>query len=224
MREAEIGTSRQRVRRPPVPPRVYGIADVQALTAASVIDAIAAMVAAGVEWIQLRAKGLHDDDWLHLLRQSATLRERTPFILWVNDRPDLARLVAADGVHLGQSDLPPAAARAVVGPTMWIGRSCHDLQQVEAAEVNHDVDLVAFGPIFATGNKASADPVVGIECLRQARGKTGKPLVAIGGIDGDRLADVLQTGADGAAMIGALCQGSVEENCRRLLRRAHEAQ
>lgn len=224
MHEQEADVSAQEARRPPVPPRVYGIADIDSLTPTPVLDAVAAMATAGIQWIQVRAKGLRDADWLALLRRCAALRRRRPFALWVNDRADLAHLVAADGVHLGQNDLPPEAVRAVVGRAMWIGRSCHDLRQVELAEADPDVDVIALGPIFATASKTSPEPVVGIECLRQARARTGKALVAIGGIDGDRLPGILRAGADGAAMIGALCRGPVEENSRRVVRRAQEIQ
>lgn len=217
-----MGTPGVGTRRPPAPPSLYGIADVESLGLSSVVEAVATMARAGIEWIQVRAKGMADVEWLDLLRRCGELRDQTPFAMWVNDRPDLACLAGADGVHLGQTDLPPAAARAAVGESMWIGRSCHDLDQVVEANADPQVDVIALGPIFATQSKPSAGAPVGIECLREARARTRKALVAIGGIDSDRLLEVLRTGADGAAVIGALCRGSVAENSRRLLRLARD--
>jgi len=213
-----VGTASDGARRPPGTPLLYGIADVEFLGLSAIVEAVATMARVGVAWIQVRAKQIADADWLDLLRRCGELRERTPFMLWVNDRADLARLVGADGVHLGQTDLPPTAARAVVGESMWIGRSCHDLEQVVEANADPQVDVIAFGPIFATLSKPAAGTPLGIECLREARARTRKTLVAIGGIDSDRLPEVLRAGADGAAVIGALCRGSVAENSRRLLR------
>jgi thiamine-phosphate pyrophosphorylase len=79
------------------------------------------------------------------------------------------------------------------------------------------VDVIAVGPVFPTGGKERPDPVVGLGFVRWARARTGKPLVAIGGIDVDNVASVLAAGADSAAVLGAVCRGDVEENCRRLL-------
>jgi len=121
------------------------------------------------------------------------------------------------GVHVGREDLPPAAARTVVGDACWIGSSTHDLEQVSAADVDADVDLIALGPIFATRHKDAPDPVVGVEALAHARGLTAKPLVAIGGIGAENVADVLAAGADAAVLLGAVCSGDVAANCDRLM-------
>ncbi len=121
------------------------------------------------------------------------------------------------GLHLGQDDLPPAAARPLVGPEVWIGRSTHDPAQVVGAEADPEVDVIAFGPIFPTSGKERPDPPVGLAGLRQARATTGKPLVAIGGIYAGNIAEVLAAGADCAAVLGAVCRGDVRHNCRELL-------
>lgn len=201
-------------------PAVYGIADSQTLGADRLVEAVATMATAGVQWIQVRIKGLQDDEWLECVRDCAALRRRLKFQLWVNDRPDLAALVAADGVHLGQSDLPPNAARTVVGTGCLIGVSCHDLEQVRTASMNADIDVIALGPVYPTRSKAEADAAVGLDAVAAARSITRKPLIAIGGIDARRLPEVLAHGADGAAIIGALCRGSIESNSRQLLERA----
>jgi thiamine-phosphate pyrophosphorylase len=147
--------------------------------------------------------------------------------LWLDDRADLAALFAAAGVrglHLGQADLPAAAARRVIGDAPWIGRSTHDERQLAAADADPEVDLIAVGPIFPTTGKTGrqplagpAGPAVGLELIRWARARTAKPLVAIGGIDAARVAPVLAAGADAAVALGAACRGDVLANCRRLL-------
>lgn len=198
-------------------PHLYVLADADALAPRGLADSVRRMVEAGVRWVQVRAKEVTDARLFEELRECAELRRWRPYALWVNDRADLARLVAADGVHLGQDDLTPAAARRVVGREMWIGRSTHDLEQLAAAAADPEVDVVAFGPIYATASKARPDPVVGLESLSRARARTDKPLVAIGGIDAERLGSAFAAGADTAAVLSAACDGDVAANCRRLL-------
>jgi thiamine monophosphate synthase len=127
------------------------------------------------------------------------------------------------GLHLGQADLPPAAARPLVGSGAWIGLSTHDPAQLARAAADPEVDVVALGPIFPTANKERPDPPVGLEGLAQARAAIGKPLVAIGGIDRGNIAQVLAAGADAAAVLGAVCRGDVRRNCRELLAAAAAA-
>ena len=124
--------------------------------------------------------------------------------LIINDRVDIAHLVDADGVHLGQDDLPAAAARALLPAGKIVGLSTHNPQQLAAAVRAGVADYLAFGPVFATQNKRNPDPVAGLEALRAARRACPLPLVAIGGVDSGNLAAVLQTGVDCAAVIGAI--------------------
>jgi thiamine-phosphate pyrophosphorylase len=138
----------------------------------------------------------------------------------VDDRADLAALFPVDGVHVGQRDLPPAAARRVVGGGVRIGLSTHDEEQLAAADADPAVDVIAVGPVFPTTGKEDPDPVVGLSFVRRARERTRKPLVAIGGIDAGNVAEVLAAGADAAAVLGAVCRGGVGEvraNCLRLV-------
>ncbi|MFQ5926563.1 MAG: thiamine phosphate synthase, partial [Terriglobia bacterium] len=123
----------------------------------------------------------------------------------VNDRADVAWLAGAAGVHLGQQDLPVAAARALLGPERLIGVSTHTFTQVEAADATL-ADYVAFGPIFPTGTKVDAEPTVGLERLREIRARVQKPLVAIGGITPANAAQVLAAGADAVAVISGWMQ------------------
>jgi thiamine-phosphate pyrophosphorylase len=122
-----------------------------------------------------------------------------PMRFIVNDRPDIAHLVGAGGVHVGQDDLAPEQARAIVGPQAWVGVSTHTLEQVVAA-AQTSADYVAFGPIFPTTTKEQPDPVVGLDLLAQARARTTKPLVAIGGITLDHAEDTYLAGADALAV------------------------
>jgi len=118
----------------------------------------------------------------------------------VNDRADVARLAGASGVHLGQDDLDVSGARMIVGAEGIIGFSTHNVEQFQAA-AESDADYLAVGPIFATGSKVSADPVVGVELLRQVRKLTSKPIVAIGGITLESARQVIDAGADSVAVI-----------------------
>ena len=124
---------------------------------------------------------------------------RVPLV--VNDRADMARLVDA-GLHLGQDDLPPSAARGILGTAM-LGFSTHNQAQLRAA-ANQPADYLALGPIFGTVSKQNPDPVVGLEGLRQGRPLTLRPLVAIGGITRENARAVLHAGADSVAVIGDL--------------------
>jgi thiamine-phosphate pyrophosphorylase len=220
------------MRRRPLPPPLYAIADAGALGGAAALPAaVAEMALAGVGWVQLRLKdGTADGELLRLGEECRRRLEGSSTVLWLDDRADLAALLAAAGVHLGQRDLPPEAARSVVGEEVWIGASSHNDDELAAVDGDAAVDLVAFGPVFATTGKEDPDPVVGLPGLRRARRRTAKPLVAIGGIDAGNLPEVLAAGADGAAVIGAICRRGdrpatpreVGESCRRLLAAAEE--
>lgn len=118
----------------------------------------------------------------------------------VNDRADIALLVNAGGVHVGQEDLRVEEARAIVGGDRWVGVSTHSLEQLDDADKT-SADYIAFGPVFPTSSKENPDPVVGVDLLREARRHTRKPLVAIGGITLERAADVYRAGADSLAVM-----------------------
>jgi len=204
----------------PLPGGIYGIADLDALGTLPPAGAVAAMARAGIGWVQLRAKRASDAELHRHAAECRRVLEGTAARLWIDDRPDVAALVGADGVHLGQEDLPPRAARSVVGEHCWIGRSTHDRRELLEADADPDVDVIAVGPVFPTTGKEDPGLVVGLDHVRWARGATAKPLVAIGGIDATNLASVLAAGADAVAVIGALCRAAdesdIEANARRL--------
>ncbi|HWM94825.1 MAG TPA: thiamine phosphate synthase [Thermoanaerobaculia bacterium] len=197
--------------------RIYAIADVEALHPAPLPAAVREMAEAGVRWIQVRAKRLSGSPLFRQMEECCRVLEGSGVHLWVDDRADLAALFPVAGVHLGQADLPPAAARRVVGPEVRIGLSTHGEEQILAADADPDVDVIAVGPVFPTKGKENPDPVVGLELLRWARSRTAKPLVAIGGIDSGNVAEVIAAGADAAAVIGAVCRGDVRANALRLI-------
>jgi len=218
----------------PVPGRVYAIADAEALGAAPLPAAVAAMAGAGVSWIQVRAKRLSGIELYRTLEACCRAVEGSTSKLWVDDRADLAAIFSETGpvagVHVGQADLPPAAVRKVVGRRgnsgLRIGQSTHDEAQLAAADADADVDVIAVGPVFPTASKERPDPVVGLSFVRRARQRTAKPLVAIGGIDAGNAAAVLAAGADAVVVLGAVCRGGVGEigeSCRRLLAAAGRA-
>jgi thiamine-phosphate pyrophosphorylase len=205
-------------RRPSLPAgRIYAIADVDALGATPLPSAVRRMAEAGISWIQIRAKKAAGEGLFRSAEAAVSSASVAGAALWLDDRADLAALLPFAGVHLGQRDLPPAAARRVVGEAMWIGQSTHREDQLERAAGDPDVDVVAVGPIFPTTGKENPDPTVGLSFLRWARSRTDKPLVAIGGIDAGNLSSVLGEGADAAAVLGAVCRGDVGESCSRLL-------
>ena len=127
----------------------------------------------------------------------------SPMLLILNDWPELVVEAGFDGVHVGQTDVSPARARAIVGPGKIVGVSTHNEAQMRAADLE-PVDYIAIGPVYATATKENPDPVVGLEGVRLARSLTRKPLVAIGGITAENAGAVLEAGADSVAVISAI--------------------
>ncbi|MBL8296496.1 MAG: thiamine phosphate synthase [Bryobacterales bacterium] len=200
-------------------PRLYPILDTALLEKLRfpAIAAAEAMLEAGAGILQWRCKG-------HVSRHALREAERIAQLCWqsgalfvVNDRADIARILHA-GVHVGQDDLPPAVAREIAGPEALLGFSTHNANQLmEAADA--PADYLALGPIFGTTSKANPDPVVGLENLRAWRLLTGRPLVAIGGIDRLHARSVLAAGADSIALIRDLIP---EEPSKDSIRRRTE--
>jgi len=157
---------------------------------------------AGCAMLQLRAKRLDDVAFLRIATRvrSACAHAEVPFV--INDRADIATLVRADGLHLGQDDLSIEDARRVVGD-MPIGVSTHNLEQALKAETE-GADLIAFGPIFETKTKQNPDPVVGLPALEKVCRAVSRPVVAIGGITPENSAETLRAGARYMAVISAL--------------------
>ena len=184
-------------------PRVYPITDVS-ISGLSHAEQVALLAGGGATLVQIREKHAPPLQFYEQAKAAmAVARERGVQII-INDRVDVALAVGADGVHLGQDDLPPEAARRLLGDTAVIGYSTHSLSQ--ALEVTKlPVDYIAIGPIFQTSTKENPSPVVGLEGLRVVREAIGKlPLVAIGGITPANIEEVIEAGADAVAMIRGL--------------------
>ena len=203
----------------PAPPFVYPILDRERLGERPLGPALLTLAAGGVRLVQLRAKDQTDSAFLAWIRPAVAPARAAGLRVIVNDRPDLALIVGADGVHVGQEDLSPADCRRLLGPEATVGLSTHRLDQVEAAR-REPIDYLAVGPVFATTGKRAPDPVVGLDLVRRARERTGLPLVAIGGIDAARARAVVEAGADGLAVIGALLE---EDDLGAALRRLRAA-
>src|SRR5881409_3672677 len=163
----------------------------------------AALLRGGARLVQLRWKGASARELLAAARAIRPLARAAGALFLVNDRPDVARAAEADGVHLGQDDLPVAAARRILGPGRLIGVSTHDVEEARVAEAA-GADYIAVGPIYATTSKTSALAPRGLELVRAVRACVPRPLVAIGGISPDTAPPVRRAGADAVAMIAAL--------------------
>lgn len=185
-----------------VMPVLYVILDAGMLTEPAG-DTAKKLIAAGVRLLQYRNKKAGARELLDESRGIAGIARETGCYFFVNDRPDVAYLVGASGVHVGQEDLGAEQARALVGPEQWVGVSTHSLKQFEEAAAT-SADYIAVGPVFPTVTKQNPDPVIGIEFLRAARKITWKPLVAIGGITVQSAGEVFRAGADSVAVISDL--------------------
>jgi thiamine-phosphate pyrophosphorylase len=182
---------------------LYIILDPSVCPARPLVDVLTMGAEAGASLFQYRNKTASmKDAYLEalLLRQAAT---NAGVRLIINDRCDLALAVDADGVHLGQDDLPLNLAREIMGPDKLIGISTHNPDQVREATAGKP-DYLGFGPIFKPGSKQDHDPVVGLEGLREIRGLTSLPVFAIGGIHIEQAGAVIQAGANGVAVISAI--------------------
>jgi thiamine-phosphate pyrophosphorylase len=175
----------------------------------------AAAIAGGAGVLQVRVKDAPAGEVLRIARDAVALAAGRALVL-VNDRADLALLSGADGVHVGDEDLPPEEARRLVGPALLVGRTTRTLAEARAA-IRAGADHVGFGPIFATTTKVLAVPPRGIDGLREVAGALGAPVVAIGGIEEATIGDVARAGAACAAVVGAIFRsGDPAANARRL--------
>ncbi|HEX9400626.1 MAG TPA: thiamine phosphate synthase [Anaeromyxobacter sp.] len=177
-----------------------------------------AAVEGGAGVVQVRVKDAPSGEVLRIAREVVAIAAGRALVL-VNDRADLALLAGADGVHVGDEDLPPSAARRLLGPDLLVGRTTRTVEEAHAA-IAEGADHVGFGPIFATRTKALAVPPRGLETLRAAAAVLGAPIVAIGGIGADTIGAVAGAGAACAAVVAAIFgAGDPVENARLLAAR-----
>lgn len=200
------------------PSRLYPIVDTLGDPNRSHVGLAEAIFAAGAPLLQLRVKDQPTGRFVEIARAVKAIADRYRAQLIINDRTDIATLIDAAGVHLGQEDLPVAAARQILGPGKIIGFSTHNVAQAEAAAREGMVDYIGFGPIYPTASKERSDPVHGLDGLRQVRRRVALPIVAIGGITAATMRDALAAGADAVAMIGEIVRAAdVEAKVRSLL-------
>ena len=198
--------------------------DAEAAAAAGwpILDLAAAYLRGGATFLQLRAKNMSGDALLATASAVVQLAHRHQARLVVNDRADIARLAEADGVHVGQEDLPPAAVRTLVGAAAILGLSTHTMEQVDRA-VLAPVTYVAIGPVFGTATKATGYEPIGLGMVREAARRAaarGLPLVAIGGITLENAGSVLDAGAASVAVISdLLATGDPEARARAFVDR-----
>ncbi|HEU4767424.1 MAG TPA: thiamine phosphate synthase [Pyrinomonadaceae bacterium] len=185
-------------------PKIYPITDTQ-ISGLSHADQVVQLSNGGATFVQLREKNLSPLDFHNEAKSALTVARQNGVRLIINDRVDVALALGSDGVHLGQDDLPPEAARDLLGDQFIIGYSTHNVAQAVAA-AKLPVDYVAIGPIFPTGTKTNPDPTVGLDGLRAVRESVGSEtlLVAIGGITLENAPAVIEAGADSVALISAL--------------------
>ena len=188
------------------PPKLYPVTD-RRLSGLSHAEQVARLCEGGARVVQLREKQLSPREFYREAEEALRVARGRGAKLIINDRADIALALGADGVHLGQDDMPPEAARALLGVGAIIGFSTHDVEQAAAA-ARLPVDYIAIGPVFATSSKENPDPTVGLEGVARVREAVGRvPLVAIGGINAENAPPVLDAGADSVAVIGALLAG-----------------
>jgi thiamine-phosphate pyrophosphorylase len=183
-------------------PRLYVILDAALITSPE-RDCAASLAKAGVRLLQYRNKSASARQYLESSRALAETLVPGGVSFFVNDRPDVAFLAGASGVHVGQEDLDVEQTRRVIGRDRLVGVSTHNLEQFDRAATS-SADYIAVGPIFGTSSKANPDPVVGLAFLRRVRGLTEKPIVAIGGITLERAAGAIEAGADSVAVISGI--------------------
>jgi thiamine-phosphate pyrophosphorylase len=199
-------------------PKIYPITDVS-LTGFSHLKQVKELIKGGATFIQLREKRAAPREFYEAAKDVLDYTRNSEIKIIINDRLDIALAACADGVHLGQDDLPPERARNILGENAIIGFSTHNIEQAIAAS-KLPLDYIAIGPIYETKSKENPDPIVGIEGLKTVRQAIGDfPLVAIGGINIEAAQTVWQNGADSIALISSLLTPSniIAENTKSFL-------
>lgn len=197
-------------------PALYAILDPEQMQGQPPETVLLELLQGGAKIVQLRAKIMPPRDMLELARKARAITRRYDCRLIVNDRIDIAIACDADGAHLGQEDLPLPVARKIM-PDRIIGISTHDLAQARGAE-SAGADYIGFGPMFGTNTKQTGYSARGLDGLREIRAAVKLPIVAIGGINENNIAQVWQTGADAAAIISDILHAeNVAAKVRQIL-------
>jgi thiamine-phosphate pyrophosphorylase len=210
------------VTRPAPDYSVYLVTDAAQCGARGVAETARLAVAGGARVVQLREKTLGTRAFVALAREVLAVLRGSGALVLINDRVDVALAAGAHGVHVGQGDMHPDDARRLLGPGAIVGLSVETMAQAGAAE-GLDVDYYGVSPVFATPTKTDTGPAWGLEGLARLRAATARPLVAIGGIGPANAADVLRAGADGLAVVSAICRAPDPRRAATDLRTAADA-
>lgn len=196
---------------------LYAIIDNSIRPDLSNIEIAKRVLAGGAKIVQLRGKGFSSKELLEQAIEISALASEAGALFIVNDRADIALLSGADGVHLGQDDLPIGEARKILGRDKLIGISTHSIEQALKAE-QEGTDYIGFGPVFGTKTKADAEEAKGIPALANVKRRVSIPVIAIGGITLENLREVMEAGADGTAVISAIAKAdNIEETTKRFV-------
>lgn len=202
---------------------LYLVTDRNLAKGRSILWVVEEAVRGGVTVVQMREKDCDTREFVRLAEDMKAMLAGHSVPLIINDRVDVALAVGAEGVHIGQSDMPYADVRRLVGKKMLIGLSVETRAQAEEAE-SLDADYLGVSPIFATPTKVELQTAWGIEGLRQLRARSRHKLVAIGGINESNVADVIRAGADGIAVVSAICAADdPRQTATRLRQKIEEA-
>lgn len=195
---------------------VYLVTDRALSGTRGVVETVRQAVAAGAAMVQLRDPQAKTRGLVEAARELAALLRPAGIPFIVNDRVDVAIAAGADGVHLGQSDMSVADARGLIGPDAILGLSITAMADVETSDLS-GVDYLGVGPVFVTATKSDAAPAMGLAGLAAVRAASTLPIVAIGGIDWTNAAEVIAIGADGVAIVSAICAAPDAEEATRQL-------
>lgn len=196
---------------------LYIVTDRQASRGRDHMSMVRAALAGGADVIQLRDKALSGRDLYKLAMDMAALVRASHSVFIVNDRLDIALAAGADGIHLGQDDLPVAAARSLSPSSFIIGASVGSLEEALAAE-RDGADYIALSPVFSTPTKDDAGPGHGLKMLSALKAAVKVPVIAIGGVNSGNVRDVVSAGADGVAVISAVLGAEDVETAARSMR------
>lgn len=202
--------------------RLYAVTDRSYLKGIDLVSAVELAIRGGATIIQLREKEISSKEFYELALKVKEVTKRNNIPLIINDRVDIALAVDADGVHVGQEDLPADVVRRLIGPDKILGVSARTVEEAVKAEKD-GADYLGVGAVYATPTKPEAD-AIGIEGLQKIKGAVGIPVVAIGGITQENAYEImLKSGVDGISSVSAVFSGDVEENSRQLLQTIEKA-
>lgn len=195
---------------------LYLVTDQGLCPGRDLVDVVMEAVAGGVNIVQIREKNSDIRDFFHLAMAIKKALQYSNVPLIINDRVDVALACQADGVHVGQTDLPISVVREMIGPDRIVGVSINTYEQIKET-LQNEVDYLSLSPVFPTPTKADTTEPFGIQGLTKARQITDKPLITIGGINKSNLREIISTGMDGVAVVSAICSAPNPEAAAREL-------